>query len=418
MLDLDVASRRRFCARRSPATATMIIGACIAFLHQVPSAALPPPSVDVTAVFGRTAPSVVMVEAKTNQGPTLGSGVVVGKGLVVTNKHVVADSVGFIILRQGSTTWRAEVEAIDEHHDLALLGVVLRRTENFALPAVKRRSLKTVRVGEKVFAIGSPRGLQQSLSDGLVSGIPSDGTTTFVQTTAAISPGSSGGGLFDAKGQLLGITTLYLKDSQSLNFAVPVDAVELLESKSKTSPTLSNTYAFTAPDSQAAEVVGSASAPQPSKAIPPVSIAAMRAVILTVSSEGPIAFGGGVSEAWLLKNVTQRLRRSGLAVYASQDEAAKEGFYGLLLGVFVSSMKIEDSVLYPWRVQIDLLDNTDFVDGSNRMVTVWSNGSYGFGGSDVVVDQVSRTVLELVGSLADQAASARQGQLRPRSDAR
>ena len=82
----------------------------------------------------------------------------------------------------------------------------------------------------RVYAVGAPRRLEQTISDGLLSGLrrAEDGSLTMVQTSAPISPGSSGGGLFDAHGRLIGITTSGLKESQNLNFAVPSRLVEAL----------------------------------------------------------------------------------------------------------------------------------------------------------------------------------------------
>jgi S1-C subfamily serine protease len=83
-------------------------------------------------------------------------------------------------------------------------------------------------VGEKVYTLGSPVGLELTLSDGLVSGRRDEAGFQLVQTTAPISPGSSGGGLFDARGNLIGVTTLVLTGrerlNQALNFAIPADA--------------------------------------------------------------------------------------------------------------------------------------------------------------------------------------------------
>jgi hypothetical protein len=91
----------------------------------------------------------------------------------------------------------------------------------------------SLQIGEPVYAIGAPRGLELTLSNGIVSSLrPNDGSH-LIQTTAAISPGSSGGGLFDARGNLVGITTLYLTDSQSLNFAVPADWIWELPNRSR-----------------------------------------------------------------------------------------------------------------------------------------------------------------------------------------
>jgi tetratricopeptide (TPR) repeat protein len=76
--------------------------------------------------------------------------------------------------------------------------------------------------------MGAPEGLELTLSEGLISGLREFEGGLVVQTSAAISPGSSGGGLFDARGQLVGITTFYLKEGQNLNFALPGDWAQSL----------------------------------------------------------------------------------------------------------------------------------------------------------------------------------------------
>lgn len=93
-------------------------------------------------------------------------------------------------------------------------------------PVDAARKSTSLEVGETLFAIGSPRGQENTLSQGLLSGIRRDSGITYIQTTAPISPGSSGGGLFDQYGNLVGITTLEISDSQSLNFAIAIDEFE------------------------------------------------------------------------------------------------------------------------------------------------------------------------------------------------
>jgi len=136
------------------------------------------------------------------------------------------------------------VTARDSTRDLCLLTAVLYRSdgggkrdssnESFTLlpapPVARVAPLSSMKVGQRLYAIGAPQGLELSLSEGLVSGLRKDGDTTLIQTTAAISPGSSGGGLFDERGHLVGITTMFLKDSQALNFAVPAEMIALVPS--------------------------------------------------------------------------------------------------------------------------------------------------------------------------------------------
>ncbi len=85
------------------------------------------------------------------------------------------------------------------------------------------RPIGNLEIGEAVYAIGNPHGLERTISEGLVSGVRDLGDIRLIQTSAAISPGSSGGGLFDARGNLVGITALTLRNSQQINFAIPAE---------------------------------------------------------------------------------------------------------------------------------------------------------------------------------------------------
>jgi hypothetical protein len=177
------------------------------------------PSLEPEQLFERLSPSVWLIETfdARNQPVAKGSGVVIGPGSVVTNCHVLAKSRRVSVVRE-NVSYGATLEHADPERDLCQLKVT-----NFPAPSVTLASGDLPRIGARVYAIGSPRGLDQTLSDGLVSGIrrvDSDGFLA-IQITVPISPGSSGGGLFDSRGRLIGITTFGLRDSQNLNFALP-----------------------------------------------------------------------------------------------------------------------------------------------------------------------------------------------------
>ena len=189
-------------------------------------------------VFRQAAPSVVVVLALGRDGATTGqgSGVVVDRTEVVTNCHVVEDAAG-IAVRQasdhtGETTWRMKASVLtrNDERDLCLL-YVDQLSDPPAPAAARLGSAKTLSVGEEVYAIGAPRGLELSLSRGIVSqlrGVMGKRRDPLIQTDAAISPGSSGGGLFNANGELVGITT-FKRRGENLNFALPADWVRELQ---------------------------------------------------------------------------------------------------------------------------------------------------------------------------------------------
>jgi tetratricopeptide (TPR) repeat protein len=112
----------------------------------------------------------------------------------------------------------ASLEASNPDKDLALLSP---QGLDVAMPARLGQTSK-LKVGEPVYAVGAPHGLELSLSEGIVSQLRG-GNPPLIQTTAAVSPGSSGGGLFNADGELVGIITFQLKEGQNLNFALPVE---------------------------------------------------------------------------------------------------------------------------------------------------------------------------------------------------
>lgn len=91
------------------------------------------------------------------------------------------------------------------------------------------RDYSSLKEGEKVYAVGNPRGLELTISDGIISGLRIIPNGPLVQTNAAISAGSSGGGLFDDQGRLIGITSFDLRDSQNLNFAISANMLVKFE---------------------------------------------------------------------------------------------------------------------------------------------------------------------------------------------
>jgi S1-C subfamily serine protease len=186
-----------------------------------------PPSADV--IFSTAAPSVVQVLIQDSQGRPvgLGSGFVVGtKGLVATNFHVVEDAHrADVVFADKSKLAVTGVTALDQTADIAILKVAGRVSAG----PLELATLGLPRVGEKVYAIGNPRGYINSLSDGLVSGLRDSKGRTKIQITAPISPGSSGGPVLNADGKVVGMARSgFTLGAQNLNFAVPAADVEKL----------------------------------------------------------------------------------------------------------------------------------------------------------------------------------------------
>ena len=151
-----------------------------------------------------------------------GSGFLISRdGWVVTNYHVVrAGHSASLILEDYSELPVLGIGAVDRQGDLALLKVAGRN-----LPCLLVSSGLPPRVGTKVYAIGSPRGLANTLSDGLISGHRMENGLSVLQTTAAMSHGSSGGPLLTPEGQVIGVNSRIRAGGQNLNFAIPAQRI-------------------------------------------------------------------------------------------------------------------------------------------------------------------------------------------------
>jgi serine protease Do len=166
---------------------------------------------------------VVLATTLTSQSAALshvsqGSAVAITRSHLLTNYHVV-DGRRLIVVIQGDQVLEATVVASDKESDRCVLAV----TGEALSPADGLRGFEELRVGEQVYTIGSPSAIESTLGQGIVSGLRTVVGRHLVQTTAPISPGSSGGGLFDSAGNLVGITSFMLNNSQGLNFAIAVE---------------------------------------------------------------------------------------------------------------------------------------------------------------------------------------------------
>ena len=148
-----------------------------------------------------------------------GSAVVVAPGSAVTNCHVLAKAKR-VSLQREKEAFDATLELWDVKRDLCQL-----KAPQLRAAAVALGDSNKVAVGQNAFAIGNPKGLELTMSAGLVSSLRrnAQGQLVLIQTSAAISGGSSGGGLFDDLGRLIGLTTIgsVTGDAQNLNFAIP-----------------------------------------------------------------------------------------------------------------------------------------------------------------------------------------------------
>ena len=171
-------------------------------------------------------PSVLLLVMEDQHGQplSLGSGFVVSPGTIATNLHVIegASSGKARFVNRDETYEVLEVLATDEQHDLAILSLAADA------PRLTLDTMGQVRVGDEVYVVGNPQGLEGTFTEGIISGVRSVGSDKLLQITAPISAGSSGGPVLNASGDVIGIAVATLQEGQNLNFAIPADYLSAL----------------------------------------------------------------------------------------------------------------------------------------------------------------------------------------------
>lgn len=187
-------------------------------------------------LFKALAPAVVSIGIKA-QGDTEGGGtgfLVDDKGTLVTNHHVIAPARSLSVkFMNGAVYDDVDVLADDAARDVALLAIDLKKPKSGDPPKVEPVTLGNsdeIQVGERAISIGNPLGLDHTLTDGLVSARRVYDGKNWIQMSVPVSPGNSGGPLFDMKGRVIGVTTAQIGSmfgrAQNLNLAVPVNDVK------------------------------------------------------------------------------------------------------------------------------------------------------------------------------------------------
>jgi S1-C subfamily serine protease len=227
------------------------------------------PARSLEDVIGSAMPAVVLIETPGSRG----TGFFIAADTIVTNAHVVSGN-AYVSLRLASgDRSQARVSTIAPDQDLAVLRVSGGRTAPATLPL---GDLRGVRIGEEVIAIGSPFGLQNTVTRGIVSALRRSGTLMLLQTDAAINPGNSGGPIVDRRGRVIGVATMKSGVGESLGFAIAIDHVRALV------------------DTGSALLSG---VPAANGSTPPVSMPAAPGEAEELRDEGEAAYGRIVSEA-------------------------------------------------------------------------------------------------------------------------
>jgi serine protease Do len=169
-------------------------------------------------VFQLRSGAIWTVKSMAGKTQSVGSAVAVSPNTLLTNCHLIHDPAGVTLLTTGRLI-HAAVLASDRDGDRC----ILQTAQPLPTYVQSAKPVRELLVGEDVAAIGNPKGLDTSLSRGLVAQKRNKKGHAYIQTDAALSSGSSGGGLFDTAGNLVGVTTFKVASGESLNFAIAID---------------------------------------------------------------------------------------------------------------------------------------------------------------------------------------------------
>ena len=204
------------------------------------------------AVAAKALPSVATVYCTTAEGEGMGSGVIYDTdGNIITNNHVVDGAQSISVTIDGKSS-SAELVGTDPSSDVAVIKADL---QGDTVTPMQVGDSSDLQVGDWVMSVGSPFGLENSVSQGIVSALSRNtllqGTsgntlyTNLIQTDATINPGNSGGALVDDQGRLVGICTLYSSDTESfagIGYAIPSDYATEIADKIIAGDTVTHAY--------------------------------------------------------------------------------------------------------------------------------------------------------------------------------
>jgi len=206
-----------------PLIRLLLTTALLAATTQVQAGPQAAPLFDSAQITKKISPGVVLIKGTASSGEILGTGFIISSdGKIATNLHVVESlKNGGVQLASGEKFDSFSVLAFDARKDIAIIKI-----PGFDLPTVALGNSNNVQVGEPVLAVGSPLGLQGTVTTGVVSSMrddPTGGGFKVLQTDASVNPGNSGGPLVNRQAEVIGIVTFKIRGGENLNFAIPIN---------------------------------------------------------------------------------------------------------------------------------------------------------------------------------------------------
>lgn len=353
----------------------------------------------VQQLVRRVMPSIVRLTVLGKDGtPAVqGSGFVVGYDLIATNFHVVQDAHSVTAnFENGRSEAIFGIVGYDSAHDLVLL-----RAFTKGVAALSLESKMSVQVGDPIVAFGSPEGLGGSISTGIISGIRQMGGGKVIQTTAAISHGSSGGALVDMRGHVVGVTSFFYTEGQNLNFAYPASYVrkmidhpfkhlitwrDIEDYAKKPATATKDTSVPSKPTSRAADTALYTEKP----------LAGLKEISVVVEDINPDAKADGLDAVTIKADTETKLRAYGINVVPKASNDPKNP--GAMLNIEVSTFYNTDAQLYSYSIAVCTFEYATLTRALpvKAIVRTWSRVGYGTVGK-AKVSTLADTVKTYVG---------------------
>ena len=205
-------------ARRAGVAAGLVLAAMLPLTTQVAGQEQEPVAARIARENLSSVVTLIALDDR-DQPLALGSGFFITRdGVLVTNAHVVGGAAKVLVRWRGQSGVAVKILNFAHKYDLVTLQTSFAMT-----PAVLLADSDTAAVGQDVVVLGSPQGLEGTVSTGIIGGLRTLGGVKFLQITAPISPGSSGGPVFNSQGRVIGISTATSAKGQNLNFALPAN---------------------------------------------------------------------------------------------------------------------------------------------------------------------------------------------------
>lgn len=394
---------------------------------------LDPVELSAQQIARRALPAVPLLICDDGKNISQGSGFFVRPGVLLTNYHVIKGMArGFARIAVGSNKEKRDfrivrILGIDEEADLALLSIP--EAEEAGLPVLPLvADPNKIEVGETIYALGNPKGLAGTISPGIVSaGLRSSKKNALLQITAPISHGSSGGPVVNSRGEVIGVAVGSLSEGQNLNFAVPVQLIAPLISRTKIPnqrdkeldeftevdggikgawfwPQLTPTITSTSKASAAppVSIIGPLRQGESSERASLRKLAGVYLAIEDLNADAQRI----LSQQQIRTEVELRLRRNRVRLLTKDEWLETSGYPNLYLNLNVIQSGTTGEYSYSYMLSLRQYVSLERDPLFQIAASTWWQGSLGYAGSSVAASAIREAIGEAVDEFCNEYLAA------------